>query len=275
MSLELVILDRSRDRIGAFSETDMADQKIQDFQRAVSSVAAELVEVLHRSQVSYIRTPLLYPSGTIVVVRIDPGISDFIVSDRGMGFDEADMMGGSHMYDRQARPIAEEAGVGFDHRSFFALQVSRAQLAGAVITIANCSQQAVVAVANRLSERDRVNATDVLYDRLTRIFEERHLARNAELRGASNTAWSIPILITSTGRKAAFEAVSPHHNSVVSAAAKFHDLSLLEKPPTRVSAIGRKADFKTWLGVLNQTSNVIETKASDTTIRDVVERKAA
>lgn len=81
-----------------------------------------------------------YPNGTSVVVRVLDGYPNFLVSDMGLGYEEAEMMGASSIYMRNARSIAEAAGVRFDNQAFFVLEASREQLAGAIVTIANRSQ---------------------------------------------------------------------------------------------------------------------------------------
>ena len=66
---------------------------------------------------SFIRTPLLYPSGSTVVVQVAQGEGRFFVSDFGLGYQESDLYGAGAFYVRHARPIAENAGVGFDNQA--------------------------------------------------------------------------------------------------------------------------------------------------------------
>jgi hypothetical protein len=95
----------------------------------------------------------MYPSGTTVVVRIEQGENKFFVSDFGLGFQEAELMGADLLYARHAHPIAETNGVRFDNQAFFILEASRDQLPGAVVTIANCSHEATVRAADTLAEK--------------------------------------------------------------------------------------------------------------------------
>src|SRR5262245_53337013 len=74
----------------------------------VDAVAREIAAAEHRAGGSYVRTPLLYPGGANVVVRIEQGDGRFFVSDIGLGHQEAELMGAGSMYAKPARIIAEE-----------------------------------------------------------------------------------------------------------------------------------------------------------------------
>ncbi len=241
------------------------------FKQAVETVAEELISFDHYDGGSFIQTPLLYPGGTTVVVRVEQG-EKFFVSDMGLGHQEAELMGASSAFSRHARSVAEAAGVRFDNQAFFVMEATREQLAGAVITIANCSQEAVAFAAYKVSERRTADATEILYDRLVSVFKGRRVSRNVEVVGASNYPWHVATLVSgaSHGRPAIFEPVTKHYNSVVSVAAKFHDISLLERAPKRVSVVSDKADFGPWLSVLTQSGDVIGREVSDAVIEKMV-----
>jgi hypothetical protein len=57
-------------------------------------VAHALVDTSVRGGSAFISTPLLYPSGSHVVVRMDGAGDRWFVSDDGYGHLEAEMMGG-------------------------------------------------------------------------------------------------------------------------------------------------------------------------------------
>src|SRR5579883_550486 len=107
------------------------------FAAIAEDVARQLVTVEHRPIGSFIKTPLLYPSGSTVVVRVYESASRYFVTDDGLGYQEAELLGASHIYARHARVIADNAGVRFDSQAFFVLEVPRDRLPGAVVSIAN------------------------------------------------------------------------------------------------------------------------------------------
>lgn len=234
----------------------------------VESVVRQLVSFDDRVDGFYVTTPLLYPSGASVVVRADGGPDRFLVSDFGMGYHEADMMGATPQFSRHARGIAENAGVGFDDRAFFVVEVAIDQLVGAITTIANCSHEAMVIAAFRLAEKTSSDEADQLYERLIKVFDRRAVSRDAQVIGSSSTPWPVVTLVTIDGRSAIFEPVKKNHMSVVNASAKLNDIANLDHPPSRTAVVSRKDQFGTYLALLSQSANVIERSAPDDIFRE-------
>ncbi len=246
--------------------TDM-DEQTAAFREMVDSVAHALADARHAQDASFIRLPILYPSGSLAVVRIDPHQDGrFLVSDMGLGFQEADLLGGDRVFRHAAPAIAAHAGIRFDRQSFQALDIRPEQLVGAVTTVAACSHEAVMMTAFKLEERKRADAADRLYDRLTRLFTPAKVARDAELLGASNTRWHVATLVTTDGHQAVYEPVSDHPNSVASALTKFVDLAQLEHPPARIAVVRSKEALGTRLSLIATAAQVVEEGVSDRTL---------
>ena len=243
------------------------------FSEMVDAVSRELVTAEHRAGASFIRTPLLYPSGATVVVRIDEGQEEFFVSDMGFGFREADLMGGSRIYARHAKIIANANGIGFDSHSFFVIRASRNQLAGAVMAVANCSLLATTRVSERISREKESDAAEELVERLNQIFRPEHVEKSAEVYGASTTAWEVTALVRTphAAVPTIFEPVSNHRGSISAVATKFNDLSRVDRPPHLVSVVHNKEAFGTLLGVLSQTGHVINDNVPDRTFLRLAE----
>ena len=131
------------------------EAKAQDSERlqdVVQSAAAQLVSCDLIAGAHYVRTPLMYATGDYVVVRVESAGEDYLVSDFGAGHEEASLMGGSRIYMKVARDVAEANGVAFNNYSLFVLKVSREQLPGAIATVANSSQEAVNITSLNVSE---------------------------------------------------------------------------------------------------------------------------
>jgi hypothetical protein len=251
--------------------TDSGDHR---FIRLVDAVAREIVATEHHANGSFIRLPLLYPSGGTVVVRIEQGDNKYFVSDWGLGHQETDLYGAGAFYVRHARPIAEKAGVGFDNQAFFIMEASREQLPGAVVTIGNCSQEAAVRAADALAEKTFEDSKERLYERLVRVFARPHIStakvvsKNVRVIGHSSTNWPIATIVhlPHARRSTIFEPVTKHHNSVAHAAMKFTDIARLgSEAPNRVAVVHKKKELGTFLGVLSQSASVVEDDASDET----------
>ena len=234
----------------------------------MESVTSQLVAIEHRPEGAFITTPLMYPSGSMAVVRVDVlGDDRHFVTDMGSGYLEAEMMGTSLIYARNAKPIAEHAGVHFDHHAFSIMDLSRGQLPGAIITIANASQQAVALAAYKQSERKFAEHSEILYKRLIKVFTTLRVNRDIPIVGASDTSWRVANVVTLERKITVFEPVSNHPNSITTATTKFHDLARLDDPPNRVAVVGNKDMLGTYLGVLSQAANVITRDVPDSTLK--------
>ena len=243
------------------------------YRRAIEVAAQQLVTMDHRDSVSYIKVPLIFPSGSTVVVRVADAHPHFFISDHGAGHEEADMMGAATIYTRYGRSVADRAGISFDHYAFFMMKASRDQLPGAIVTVANCALETVTIAVYKLDERKRQNDADALYKRLLRVFQPRRVgvAKDATVTGRSNTKWHISALVEGAPRKTLFEPVSNHHASIFAASTKFHDIAGVDQPPGRVAVVHKKAELDTYLTVLAQNANVIESGVSDDTIARLAE----
>lgn len=246
--------------------TNGLDEQSVAFREVVDSAARALADTRHERQASFINLPVMYPSGSMVVVRIDPHHDGcFLVSDIGLGFQEADLMGAGKIYAHSAPAVAVRAGVHFDHQAF-SLGVRQDQLAGAVAVIAACSQEAVQVAAFRLDERQKADAADRLCERLFRLFTPAKVERGATILGASNTPWTVTALVRADGHRAVYEPVSEHANSVASALTKFVDLTQLEHPPARIAVVRNKQLLGTRLSLIATAANVVEEGVSDQTL---------
>jgi len=239
------------------------------FSAMVENVMRELVAAEHRANESLISTPLLYPSGATVVVQVRNEGRSYFVSDMGLGYQEADLMGAGLIYGRHARLIAENAGVGFDNQAFFVVQVSRDQLAGAVIAVANCSQSAAGLAALKLAERKAGDMADRLYDRLITVFRPELVDRHAEIVGASNIRYRVATLVRAekSAVPTIFDSVTKHPTSVAFASQQFNDIARLEDAPRRVAVVQRRDEFGDYLGLLSQAASVVDIEATKETFR--------
>ena len=158
----------------------------------------------------YRSTLILYPSGSHVVVRMDGTGDRWFVSDDGYAHLEADMMGGLSTFRRLARTLADRAGVQFDDRCFFVLEVERDALPGAVITISNVSKQAVERTAFSVEERRIAISRDVFEQRIVSAFGAKSIAHNVSIVGASGKEWDVDVGIKSDAHiERLFEFVTP------------------------------------------------------------------
>jgi hypothetical protein len=244
----------------------MSEVMRERMETVIDAAIRKLVSVEHFRAGSFISMPLTYPSGASVVLEVFRQGEKFFVSDRGGGFQEAEFAGAARFYGREAKRLAEEAGISFDGHDMFIVEVSMGQLPGAFTVVANCSQSAANSAVLRSAERVQRDATDLLFTRLSKIFPAKLVAKDAAILGASGHQWHVSALVSKEEKRAAFEAVSHHYASVVSATAKFHDLARLEFFPSRIAVVSRKEALGDYIGVISAAStSVIEVSASDQT----------
>jgi hypothetical protein len=175
-------------------------------------------------------------------VRIDGTGDRWFVSDDGAAQLEAEMMGGLQTFRRIARPLAQRAGVEFDERCFFVLQVDRDALAGAVTIVGNVSKQAAERTAFAVDERRIVISRDMFDRRLERAFGATAVAHNVPVVGASGKEWEVDAGITRDGRVLRlFEFVTPRSASIAAAVMKFTDIRADPAAPRSTAVLSDRA----------------------------------
>ena len=206
----------------------------------------------------FVQTPILYPSGTAVIVRLDGTGDRFFVSDNGMGYEEAVMLNASRSYATVARALIRGTEISFDSRSFFIAEATRDELVGVVASVANFSQRAVIETT--ISHEARKHDADraLLLDRLQAAFGRR-VEKDIMIRGASTVEWEVTArVVAAENIVSIFDYARPHKNSVSSTVAKFHDIARLTTPPNRIVTVRDYAVMGNFVGLLSQAARVIE-----------------
>jgi hypothetical protein len=192
---------------------------------AAAEIARALVSTRSTDKTAFVSTPVTYPSGAHVVVRLD-GMNDrWFVSDDGYAAMEADLMNGTSSFRRIAPNVAEKAGIAFDQRALFVVEATRSELAGAVVAVANASSEAVRRTAIRIEEI-RYSASRAIFDeRIERVFRHQTIIRQAHLIGASGREWEFSAGIEQGGNIVyLLDLVSPRPTAVYATISKFTDV---------------------------------------------------
>lgn len=200
-------------------------------------VAAEVARSLSYAKMvgtaAFVAIGAMYPDGSSAMVRID-GMGDrFFVSDDGYGAMSAELMGATPSYNKIASIMATKAGIKFDQRSFFVLEVERSQLPGAVATIANTSIRAVERTVYAVEQFKVKRSRGIFETKLVAAFGD--MAKfNETVRGVSRE-WDFDGVIKKADDViAVFEFVSPAIQAVASAHMKLGDIHGLERAPKRI-----------------------------------------
>lgn len=236
----------------------------QTLSETVSAAIKKLVSVEHYRAASIVSMPNMYPSGASVVLEISIQAGRVFVSDRGGGFQEAEYLGSTRIYGKEASRVAAEAGIGYDGRDMFVAEVPMDAVAGAMVVVASCSANAACISAVKASAREEKYAKDALFDRLSDVFGASGFDKDVPIIGSSNHKWQVDAVVKRSRTMTIFNAVTKAYVSATGTAAKFHDLARLEIVPKRVAVVTSRKDIGDWIGVLATASNaVIEMTAAN------------
>lgn len=223
----------------------------------VEAAIRRLVAVEHFRAGSIVSMPVLYPSGASVLLELSGRPSSVLVSDRGGGFHEADLMGAIRPFQREAERIAAGFGVRFDGRDIIAAEVPLDRLEGAMTLVAAASAQSASFAALKVAERQERNVREAMFEKLADAFGESGFERDIEFIGASNHKWRVDAMIPSGDRPVIFNSVTRSYVSAAGTAAKFFDLARLEAPPRRIAVVPSIAELGDWYGVVAGASDAV------------------
>lgn len=240
--------------------------------RVADDVARSLVQVRPGPGAdARIVTPVMFPAGGAVVVRIGGGPTSFLVTDDGGAAREADDMGAGDLFARLAPGIATRAGVRFNRHELFEIDAPLGRLPGFVRIVADASRAAAEATALALAERlSRIDRTRV-YDVAREVFGAGRVTRRPAISGASNTSWKFDAGIDiGGGRLALLRSVSPAAGSVFAGYARFDDVARLEEGHRLAAVVSSISSFETTQVVmLRRTAEVIEFNSAADRIREI------
>jgi hypothetical protein len=236
----------------------MSDVHAINLGDAVAAALEKLLTAAVFDRGVYVTLPIRYPSGASVVLQITEVGDRCFVTDYGMGYVEADMLGATNFFERRARTLAEATGIHYDGQSFFIAEVGKDRLAGAMVVVADCSQKAANQAAMSTAKKDEAAATDEAFEKIASVFGRQAVARDVPFKGASSHQWSVAFMVTLPSRdKAVFEAPTNHGQSISSTAVKFVDIGRLDSPPPRIAVVRSKIEMGDYLGVLAPISTAV------------------
>ncbi|MBB4004445.1 hypothetical protein [Aurantimonas endophytica] len=215
-----------------------------------------------------ITTPVLFPSGAHVSVRISVEGGRCLITDDGAAYAEADMMGALPIFRRAANTVASEVGVRFNHFEIFEAEARPETAAGWVAIVADASRRAVAITAERLAKKLDAEMRVSIVDRLTDVFGVKNVFAEAAISGASTHAWKVDALVRTDHREIAIEVITPAPASVSSAYVKLDDIRRLDNAPRTVAALSSRSSFGSdQLLILNRAAKIIDLKADLSELR--------
>jgi hypothetical protein len=198
---------------------------IFDAEAAAAEVARALVSTQTVQGRAYITTPITYPTGSHVIVRLD-GMGDrWFVSDDGCGSLEAELMNAMATFRRVAPQVAERAGVAFDRRALFVVEATRSELSGAVVSVANATAEAVRRTAMRVEEIHYAASRALFDERVHATFRDETIIQQPTIAGISGRQWEFSAGIERSGAVIMLlDLVRPRPHAVYATVSKFIDV---------------------------------------------------
>ena len=241
-----------------------------DLRQRIADAIARVVTTRQFGETAVVSLPVMYPSGAFAGVHVTVSGDRCFVSDSAIGFREAEMAGAGDFYDSSARVAAERFGVSYDGASVFAASAALSRVEGAIIAVANASARAVIQAllnAAEAKERDRNNT---VFDLVSDIFGSINVSRTETVLG-KEASWPAHNVVVLHGRRAIFEFVSGHHNSIASKFLMFSDIARVETPPSLNSVVKTVEGIGPKGAMLSDVSNIIPLSASRATFRQYAE----
>lgn len=179
-----------------------------------------------------IQTPISFPSGRLISVRLLGGPDNFTITDNGATMREAEMMGADDICRREARKVASELQLTFNDWEIFEARAPADRLVGLTSIVANAAALTLLRTSDKFAERFTQRRKEELSLRLARIFGEANVTRDVVIAGASTKAWDFDAKVKlPSKREGYFSRVSPAPVSIAFAYSKLDDVSRLENPP--------------------------------------------
>lgn len=226
-----------------------------DLTTVAQDVAKALTEVTVDEGSAFISMPLLYPSGSHAIIRINGAGDRWLVSDDGHAHHEAERMGGIGPFRRMARPMAARAGIEFDERCFFAKEVDRDALPRAVTLVSNVSKRVAKRTAFAIEERQAALSRKLFEDRLGRAYAAPSITHDIAVAGASGKLWRVDVGVSEHGAVSRlFELVTPSAASIAAALVKFSDIQAKTFIPSVVVLSDRSRTEPALVSVLSRVA---------------------
>ena len=199
--------------------------------KVANEVACGLAHASTEGSDVLIRTPVTFPSGRMIGVKLLGGPATFTITDDGSTMREAEMMGAIDICRREARKVAAEYDLRFNDWELFEIDAPLDRLVGAAVIVANAAALTMIRTADRFSERFDLRRREALSVRLERIFGQKNVSQNVEVMGAAKR-WHFDAQVAlSSGRPGLFSVVTPAPVSVIFAYSKMDDVSWLDRAP--------------------------------------------
>ncbi len=229
---------------------------------ALDKIAAELVRVHETAKGGIITTPVLFPSGAHVSIRIVLEEGPCLITDDGVAYAEADMMGAVDIFKRSAKAVAEDAGIRFNSYEIFEAKTNLEYAPGIIAIVADAARRSIQLTSERLARRIEADTRSRMLDRLMDAFGTSNVETDAIISGSSTHHWTVDALVRTAAAPIAVQFITPAPVSVSSSFMKLDDIRRLDDAPRTVGALSARTAFKAdQLLILGRAARLIDVRS--------------
>jgi hypothetical protein len=258
-------------RMFSFVMADPSKSAVKSLADPIKSAIESLVSARSVDGSVFVSVPLIFPSGTVVTVRIDPAPGGFRVSDNGFAYREIEAIGAERSFAKTVDKIVKAEDITRNKRVIY-VDVPNEQIERAIFDVSAASWRVVDRIYSFLNEEDVTEMIEHLQGRLETLFGAQNVENQPTLVGASTISWPVTATVKHEPKITVFHVVSNHSSSVFRASAAFRDLSLLDHPPSLIAVVRNKPELGPKQSLLTQArGKVIQEDQPD----DVYRRVAA
>lgn len=207
--------------------------------------------------------PVMYPSGATVVVELERNADRYWVSDMGHGRIETEFVAAQEYFATAARRVASEYSVEFDGNAIFALWVPSARLEAAIICVANASNRACSDAIRAASEAKGRRENDRIFERIEKVFGPKQVNRSIDLAGRHAHWEAHNVVIFPDRRRAVFEAMTSHPNSVSSRFLMFSDIKSADEDISLNAVVRDLSSVDEKAQIIGNVANIVAFDATD------------
>jgi hypothetical protein len=205
---------------------------IEDLRRIAAEIAARLAYARVEGSDVIIQTPIAFPSGRQIGVKLLGGPTLFTITDDGATMREAELMGAEDICRREARKVAKELDLTFNDWELFEAKAPADRLPGFTSIVANAAALTLMRTADKFAERFDLRRKEELSIRLGRVFGAANVAKDVDVIGASAKSWQFDAQVAlPSGRRGLFSVVTPSATSIAFAYSKLDDVSRVQPAP--------------------------------------------
>ena len=181
----------------------------------------------------------------------------------GIGKLEAEFSAAQDYFARIAGRVADEFGVKFDGHSVFVAWVSSSKIESALISVANASNKACSEAIRHAEDAKGRRQNERIFAKIRDVFGERSVARSADIRGRHAHWEAHNVVVLSNHKKAVFEPMTSHANSVSSKFLMFTDIKAADQGVSLNVVVRNVGILDEKAQIIGDFANILSVDSSD------------